>query len=88
MDSISAAAARVEAAAVEAAALAAGMAGCYSGSRRNDSMLRTFSGVCLRSTKRNSHPTTPGAQVHAPQLECPAHWMVLCPCLNNHSIFL
>jgi hypothetical protein len=39
-------------------------------------------------TKRNSHPATPGAQVHASQLEGPAHWMVLYPSLKNDLIFL
>jgi hypothetical protein len=114
-DSISDAAARVEAAAVGAAARAAGTAGCYGGSLLNDSMLHTFSGVCLRSNpealhtsvsfcpcavlssaqhlpKRSvsliTHARRPGAQVHAPQLEGPAHWMVLYPSLNNDSIFL
>ena len=29
--------------------------GCYGGSRRNDSMLRTFSGVCLRSNPEALH---------------------------------
>ncbi len=105
-----------------AAARAAGTAGCYSGSRQNDSMLHTFSGVCLRSNPEalhtsvsfcpravlasaqvlcqpdhtraayrmicNLHPTTPGAQVHAPQLEDPAHWMVLYPSLNKSIIIL
>jgi hypothetical protein len=98
--------------------------GCYGGSRQNDSMLSTFSGVCPRSNPEALHTSVsfwPSAvlasvqrsvslitharriersathiqqlqalslQVHAPQLEGPAHWKVLYPSLNNDSIFL